>query len=141
MVGFTVGRKIIVTNYKAEEVSERFNGRKGKIIENKFGSSFIRVLLDDDNMECLFTESEIELVTENPQPSFVKVVPEQLIPARREIVKSQIILKEFAAGVDFSPAKKGVIINCTSQQFSIADVRELITHLTTIADILEENAK
>jgi len=84
---------------------------------------------------------DFELVTETLQPSFVKFIPEQVIPARRELLAGSVQTTSCGAVVDFTPRGEFVQIDTSGQYFSSEDIRELITYLTTIAEILEENAK
>jgi len=89
--------------------------------------------------------TELQLVTETPQPSFVKLIPEQVIPARREIVAGDIInVSDFTISV--KPYSNSLVEIYTEDRvfgfpWAASELRELIMHLTTIADILEENAK
>jgi len=147
MVDFAVGRKVVVESYKAGGIPDRFNARTGKIIENDYESRFIIVRLDDDGFVVWFTEDELKLVTETPQPSFVKFIPEQVIPARREIVETVVkiggvdailLSKHHETDMPCGASEIGIQINMI---FTADDLREASNVFLELASILEENAK
>jgi len=153
MSKFKVGDKVKFIHSDYTDIpDEGWNvGNFGKIVFVDTYNLYVKVVRFSFENEfpggLAFYPSELELVTETPQPSFVKLIPEQVIPARREIVETVVkiagvdailLSKHHETDMPCGASEIGIQINMI---FTADDLREASNVFLELASILEENAK